>query len=442
MPNALRPALQSALRRISTTPRPVSMPAVLTGLLPKRVPFAQDLRRVRLPKALQKHLPREEVLSAKLVIPVQDKGEDEAQCDAARGRGVFLARQERWEDLTHELMRADTERAATGAGLPIADLLAFGARSDVVNAVDHALEEGTEVDNRLYVDGIMALEAARLAVKDNPLMAAFVAQAHLDLGWAWRGAAAAAITKTHESRAKVHFDRAWSLVSALDNSPSPFVQSTRCSAQITQEIAPIKLADGFAQLIALDPINFRNMRHLGIALRPALSGEKNLLEIEARRAAVQSETIWGSGGYTWTYLDALMLDDTACETVDLAFFMDGLRDILHNRPAQETVNLLLAFCAIGVQRNMGQSLTADAVRMEISHAADWLARYHLQEIHPLQWAHAAAGFANNAHVPSPRHFAARGRDAAQGFLQECFSEELAQGQTVSFSDAGLEVITG
>lgn len=437
MPNALRPALQSALRRILPTTRPVSVPSLISN----RSFLPQELR-LRLPKPLQQKPQREEVLSAKLVIPVQDKGEDEQQCDAARERGMFLARQERWEDLAQELNTADTERAATGAGLPIAELLAFGARSDVVNGVEHALAEATPVENRLYVDGIMALEAARVSLKDNPLLAALVAQAHLDLGWAWRSEAAASLSNSHSSRAQVHFDRAWSLVQRHTNNHSPFVQSTLCSVLVTQDTPAMKLADAFAALIALDPINFRNMRHLGIALRPGQTGDRNLLEIEARRAAVQSETIWGAGGYTWTYLDALMLDDTACETVDLAFFMDGLRDILHNRPAQETVNLLLAFCAIGVQRNMGQSLAADAVRMEISHAADWLTRYHLQEIHPLQWAHAAAGFANNAHVPSPRRFAARGKDAAQGFLQECFSEELAQGQTVSFSDAGLELITG
>lgn len=381
-------------------------------------------------------------LSDRLSIPVQTQSEDEKQSQDARDQGLFLARQERWDDIVAAISKADSTRAATGGGLPIADILAFGARSDVMHGTEQALEHCTTPDDTPLLAGIMALEETRLSMGCDPVMNAIVALAHVDLGWAWRSQAAIKLAaQTYENRAQAHFKRAWVLMQPLHTAAadSPFLLAAYCTAMATQQEAPVKLADAFAQLIELDPLNFRNMRALGAAMAPSRTGSADALELEARRTAARTQAIWGAGGYTWTYFDALTTEDQACLSLDVPFFMEGLRDIVENRPSQETVNLLIAFCAVGLDLREDASAEVDIVRETIARASDWLVRDHLLEIHPLHWAHASVGFANNAQVPSPQRFAARGRANAHRFLQQCFREELAQGHQVHFTQTGVEV---
>ncbi|MBT8153702.1 hypothetical protein KMP13_07290 [Epibacterium ulvae] len=385
----------------------------------------------------------EEELSERVVIPVQTRSEDEQQSQDARDKGLFLARQERWDDIVTAITQADRTRSATGAGLPIADILAFGARSDVMHGTEQALENCPTPDDAPLLAGIMALEEARLSMGSNPIMNAVVALAHVDLGWAWRSDAAMNLAaQTFENRAQAHFKRAWTLMQPLHDAAtdSPFLLSAYCTAMATQKQPPVRLADAFAQLIELDPLNFRNMRALGAAMAPSRTGSCEALELEARRTAVRTQEIWGAGGYTWTYFDALTTEDQACLSLDVPFFMEGLRDIVENRPSQETVNLLIAFCAVGLDLREDAAPEVDIVRETIARASDWLVRDHLQEIHPLHWAHASVGFANNAQIPSPQRFAARGRANAHRFLQQCFREELAKGHQVQFTRSGLEVL--
>ncbi|MQQ07604.1 hypothetical protein GFB49_03975 [Epibacterium sp. SM1979] len=429
-----------------TSHRPAAR-ALLRSLAPLHKATASLRARLPLPPALtvtrQVHMvePGRKV-SPLLSIPVQHDSEDEQQCQDARARGLFLARQERWGDLIQHLQEADTARAATGVGLPIADLMAFGARSDVVNGVEQALDHCPTPDDAPLLAGIMALEEARANMGCQPFMSALVASAHVDIGWAWRSDAAQNLaSRTFEARAQAHFKRAWTLMEPLERSAadSPFLQEAVCAAMSTQGVAAVKLADAYAQLIELDPLNYRNMRALGVAMSPSRYGGGEALELEARRVASQTQNIWGAGGYTWTYFDALTSEDAACQSLDVPLFLEGLRDIVENRPSQETVNLLIAFCAIGINLRETATPEVTAVRAKIAEASNWLTRDHLQEIHPFHWAHAATGFANNAKVPSPRRFAARGRDDAHRFLEKCFHEELAQGCQVQFTEAGLEV---
>ncbi len=376
-------------------------------------------------------------------IAVRTQSEDEQQSQDARDKGLFLARQERWDDIVTAIAQADRTRAATGAGLPIADILAFGARSDVMHGTEQALETCPTPDDAPLLAGIMALEEARLSMGCTPFMNAVVALTHMDLGWAWRSEAAMNLAaQTYENRAQAHFKRAWALMQPLrdEAADSPFLLSAYCTTMATQKEPPVRLADAFAQLIELDPLNFRNMRALGAAMAPSRTGSSDALELEARRTAVRTQEIWGAGGYTWTYFDALTTEDQACLSLDVPFFMEGLRDIVENRPSQETVNLLIAFCAVGLDLREDAAPEVDIVRETIARASDWLVRDHLKEIHPLHWAHASVGFANNAQVRSPQRFAARGRANAHRFLKHCFREELAQGHQVQFTRSGLEVL--
>ena len=82
--------------------------------------------------------------------------------------------------------RADETREAAPDGMPIADLLAFGARSDVVLAVEHALSDGKALSDYDLLCGISELEDEMREHDGDPMIALVVALAHIDLAWAWR----------------------------------------------------------------------------------------------------------------------------------------------------------------------------------------------------------------------------------------------------------------
>jgi hypothetical protein len=121
--------------------------------------------------------------------------------------------------------------------------------------------------------------------------------------------------------------------------------------------------------------------------------------------------------------------------VDVAFFIDGLRDIVAARPGQEMINLLAAYCAVALRRD-AQEDGPDSPRAQIADCAGWLIRDHLTELHPMIWAHAAQRFDNNARVTSPQRFAARGRADGLRAIAEQFRDDLERGLRITFTPDG------
>jgi len=83
--------------------------------------------------------------------------EDLAQ-QAVRDHGQFMARQERWTEQSNAMHAADRDRETTLGGMPPEDLLAFGARSDIVFALEHAPIDGPSSYAALRLTGITELE--------------------------------------------------------------------------------------------------------------------------------------------------------------------------------------------------------------------------------------------------------------------------------------------
>lgn len=374
-----------------------------------------------------------------LSIAVRETSEDDAAAREAEARGQFLARQERWQELTHEIRLADLARRATPGGVPISELLAFGARSDVVLAAEHSLEDGKPSRETDLAGGVKALEEARQTLDDDPYMALIVALTHLDIGWAWRGSGwSSQMPRLNREKCVAHFDRASDLMAPhcgieLD---SPLIAAAHCALLAGRRNPHGRVADDYEDLIDLDPHNHRHMRALGYHLLPQWFGSYGQLEIEARRTAARTRDIWGNGGYTWVLFDAITIDPNACARVDTDFFIDGLHDILAARPEQEMVNFLASFCAVAIRQSQGECTEADLPRLQIASCAEWLIRDHLTELHPLVWAHALNGFDNNARVTSLNRFAARGKRFALQAIGDLFREEIELGAHVTFTAEG------
>ncbi|SEF46086.1 hypothetical protein [Jhaorihella thermophila] len=382
-----------------------------------------------------------------LFIPICEESPDDSFCRQMQLKGQFLARQDRWEELSEEILTADRGRMTSPAGTPVADLLAWGGRADVIRAVEHALGDSGEPTEDALLNGIRGLEAVRAERPDDPAIALIVALAHIDIGWAWRGPGdpraldGDTIPSLNRDRCAAHFERAAAILHPWcgDDVTSPALAAAHCALLAGQRNPEGGILRDYERLIDLDRANFRPMRALGTHLLPRWFGSYAELDLQARRIAARTQDIWGDGGYTWVCFDAIALDEGACAELDVEFFLDGLRDIVAARPDQGMINLLAAYCALALPRRAGRSDRADAVINRISAAASWLIRDHMTELHPMIWAHAACGFDNNTRVTSPGRFAARGRDDALRIIAEQFRDELRRGRQVVFTDDGVEI---
>lgn len=378
-------------------------------------------------------------LESHLEIPICDADAEEIARRMAQEHGQFLARQDRWDELADALRAADAGREVTPAGIPLADLMAFGARSDVVHAVEHALMYGAPPDDAPITAGIAELEYVYADHAQDPMIAMVVALAHIDLAWAWRGAGwEATLPQRHRDAAAMHFERAGEILAPYHAAAqrSPILAAAQCALLPGQAMPQFKIADTYHRLIDLDPANHRHMRVMGTHLLPRWFGNYDLLELEARRAAARTKSWLGHGGYTWVQFDAIALDDVACERVDVPFFIDGLRDIVAHRPDQAMINMLAAYCSVALPQGLGLNEKADLARAQIIGCAKWLIRDHLTEVHPLLWAHAAEGFDTSARVTSLSRFAQRGKADALRAIAEQFGDDIANGNRVTFTADG------
>ena len=414
-----------------------TLTALLRGTAPPRVTHVPVLA-LPAPHRVAEPEPPAPAILKRLHIPVRTSTIDDELSRAMQERGQFLARQEMWPELAEEMAEADFNRKVTPGGTPIAELLAYGARLDIVLAADHALFDGAPEDETPLRADLLELEDVRREFPEEPMIATVLALAHTDVGWAWRGNWDTTVPELHRQRCVAHLDRAAEIMAPWNGIEldSPLIAAAHCALLAGRRDPNARVADDYEDLIDLDPGNPRHMRSLGYHLLPRWFGDYDQIELQARRTAARTQDIWGLGGYTWVQFDAIALDAEACARLDLEFFIDGMRDILKARPDQETANLLAAYCAIAMRYGQGESAAADEIRMQIVDCAEWLIRKHMTEIHPLIWAHASDGFDNNARVSSVSRFAARGRVFALQAIADIFEDDIANGLEVSFTPDG------
>lgn len=379
-----------------------------------------------------------------LRIRCPDPTAEDALRDRHTGQAQFLARQERWADLSEMIADADRARETTPGGMPLAELFAYGARADVVAAAEHALLGGLPPKDAPIMAGIEALEEVLSEAPEDPMVAAVVAQAHMDMGWAWRGTAPATEVESYNREVfAAHFDRAADILSdfAPEESDSALLVATHCALLGGRGPGESPVEARYNRLIDLMPGNPRPYRALGVHLLPRFHGSYEALELAARRTALRSDAQWGAGGYTWVQFDAVACDEQALANLDIDFFIEGLHDILDRRPDPHTVNLLAAFCANAVARAAPDIPRAEENRARIADCATWIIRSHLTELHPMVWAHAARGFDNNLRVYSAEKFAASGRADAVRIITGLFEREIAAGKRIVFTDEGPRALS-
>ena len=374
-----------------------------------------------------------------LSIPVRDDTVEESEGARLRARGCFMARQEMWDVLGAEIRRHDRARHSTPGGTALADLLSYGARSDVVLPVETALSDPGLMSAHAPREGMAAFEEV---LKEHPGdygVALVVAQAHVDIGWAWRGQGwISEVPEKHWEAFHTHFDRAGDILDSFDAfaEDSPALAAMRCALLAATPAPKTRVADDYEDLIDLDPGNPRHMRGLGNHLLPRWFGSYEQLELEARRSAARTGDVWGAGAYTWVYLDALSVDPGAFRHLEVPFFLDGMRDILTRRGDQHYANQMAAFCAVTLQQPRYDRPDIAAALRDLRGALDWILRDHLTELHPLVWGVAAKGTQHGGGTLPRDEVARLGHDCALARIGRHFDAELRRGKRVVFDRTG------
>lgn len=379
-----------------------------------------------------------DILTKRILLPSLPVTDEEMARAMHQDRGQKLARQEMWPELAQLIEYTDAGRLRTPGGENATTLLAVGARADVVAAAEDALHDGTEPDP----SGIDALEEVQAEFPESYPCALIAALAHIDIGWAWRATATDRTRPAHELRFLEHFKRAEDMLAPFDgvDLDAPSLASAQCALLASRRHPGMRVADDYERLIDLDPDSPRHMRALGEALLPARYGSYEVLDLEARRTVSRTAEIWGTGAYTWVYLDALATDSNALAQLDGDFFVDGLRDIVARRRDQHVINQLSAFCGIVMAPKTGKqrlSGPVEATRRQIHDCLDWLLENHLQELHPLIWSQTLLSPGLTPALPSRRALVAKGRQTALRVIAQRFAEDIEDGSSIAFSSSGM-----
>ena len=382
-------------------------------------------------------------LDRQLILPVAQETDEETSRAAVQDYGQFLARQDRWDELANLIREVDIRREATPCAMSHAELLCYGARADVVHYMEDAIMDGASP----ALDGIEDLEEVLHEYPGEYPLAVIVALTHADIGWAWRGGDwPHEIAERNLRLFEAHFDRAAEILSDYEQviPDAPLLAAARCTLLAARPMSATRIADQYGELITLDPVNPRPMRALGVHLLPRWHGSYDQLELEARRITAATLPTWGNGAYAWVFMDALVHDAGAARIVDIDFFLDGLRDILANRPGQHFANLLAAYAAVSMAPERMPDAAPDIlreVRTRIHATLDWILGDYLYELHPLVWAQAAIGPDARSPLPMRKTLIRRGLMTARRSIARHFAEEIMDGTTIAFSPHGLRFYT-
>lgn len=416
-------------------------------LAAKLSPFLNGLRLIRAPRMPHLHLVQKArrdryadehipPLMPRLVIPMCDRTEDVRAHNRFFEQGQFLSRQESWAELGELIRNFDQRRVTTPGGTPVAAVLAAGARADAVEAAVAAVHR---LDDSGARDTLLALEDILEDNSEDHGVALVVALAHIDIGWAWRGESwGTELPPLNKGGFYSHFDAATRIIDHFDpfELDAPTLAAARCALLAAERRPDQRVADDYEDLIDLDPASPGHMRAMGMHLLPRWFGNYEQLELQARRTAARTIDLWGAGGYTWVYLDALALDDGAFHLLDPELFIEGMCDILALHPGQHTANQFAAFTG---QALSGWSEPA-STRARVAGCFDWIARDFLREVHPVVWMQEVTPVLHPSALPSDRDAQRKGRVRALSALAEHFAPQIRAGNRVVFDADGVSVV--
>ena len=325
-------------------------------------------------------------------LPLRHEGPDlQAQATIAT-RGLFLARQERWSDLSHEMKMADRHLDRTLGGVAHAPLLARGAAGDAIGPLLQVLADPGLVAAHAPGGGISALEEALEDFEDDFALGLVLVYALIETGLAWRGQGwISDVPQAHWHQFQAHFQQAQAVLAAHGQFTrnSAAYAAARCALFAALPARAEEVCTAYEWLIDLDPGNPHHMRNFGVHLLPRWFGDYDRLETQAERIAGRCASVWGAGGYAWVYLDALRHDPKALTVLNVDRFANAVTAILDNAEIPHYANDLAAFGALTLAGPAFQSGVLRPMAQGLRQALDQVLQGRLREIHAPVWMQAA-----------------------------------------------------
>ena len=221
-------------------------------------------------------------------LPLRHEGPDlQAQATIAT-RGLFLARQERWSDLSHEMKMADRHLDRTLGGVAHAPLLARGAAGDAIGPLLQVLADPGLVAAHAPGGGIAALQEALEDFEDDFALGLVLVYALIETGLAWRGQGwVSDVPQAHWQQFQAHFQQAQAVLAAHGQYTrnSAAYAAARCALFAALPARADEVCTAYEWLIDLDPGNPHHMRSFGVHLLPRWFGDYDQLEAQAQRIA-------------------------------------------------------------------------------------------------------------------------------------------------------------
>ncbi len=374
-------------------------------------------------------------LRPRVDIPVCDPAPDAKAQEKAFKRGQFLARQDACEELANEIRSAEANRQLTPGLASVAQILAKGARSDILTAMQASVAK-TEPKKAQVI--LTSLEASFEDCPDDPALAYILAMAHVDLAQLWRGASRTRdLAPQRRNAHDAHIQAAAALADKYDpfEFDSPLWAQVRCAVLEADPCPAQRVSDDFENLIDLDPSNPSHLLALGRDLLPRGYGTLELLDIQARRQVAQLRDIWGTGAYTWVFMGAIQMDPSAFRRVDPELFVEGVHDILGRHPSQHMANVMAAFSGLTI----AAPSEGNSSRMRLMDCFSWILQDHLRELHPLVWALAPVPGKPNMHLGDDVDLIKLGTTRAIGSIAQHFAPALDAGRRLVFTPNGLQL---
>lgn len=316
-------------------------------------------------------------IGQRLHAPLLFEAPELAACRGIVAQHAELAAAERWEALLSALVAADQTRASAPGGKRMAALIGAGGRA----ALGTAITEGDFAAAEAELDRLAAVAAAH---PDSYAAAQILAQAHLDLGWARRSAAAEGQNGRSLWQGFLsHTVEAERVLDPFDPiaENSPLLAATRYHLVRGLDDGEKLFRDWYEDWSDLDPTCPEPHAAHAVHLLPNWYGGLERFDAEARDAVRRTGDVSGAAAYAVYYLSATEALGDPPPGMDLGLFLRGLLDYHRATGCQYRANIVAAALA-----ERAHALSMDApgsmrlrMVMEVleEHLTECLREFHL-----------------------------------------------------------------
>lgn len=365
-------------------------------------------------------------INERLLVPTENTAPELELHEAITSEIADLIKANDWDEALKRIRTYDQERTAMPGLKPYFELGTHAARLGLTKSVDAFEDQLLPGLSGRMTKELDRLEKIRLERPDDYVIAAIVAQSHIDIGWAFRGCGFIdEVSPSHLRQMGEHFSRARELLDQFDSMKenSPLLASTRYGLAVGLDDGERHFRGWYEDWTTLCPTHLRAYLDHSFNLLPRWFGSHQELEIEARKAVSRSFDILGNGAYPFFYFNVLDYDwDELLLQIDHDMFFDGVIDILERTNSQYLVNSLAWSCVeLSRPHHSAFELSPprNAFQERMKECFHTIIKQHLHVLYPALW-----------------------EDGINGALWEiaaAFDSELTDGATVRFGENGVNI---